>query len=124
MVSGSDFYLGRIHSGKRLEADGAYVPADVSYLRNGSFAGAYWQQGRSMDWRWKQRDGDAIKSDGQSGPPWDAVHGFDFSCRIFVRNVFKRQGNLPLGLYRTPLQRQRTDLPGFCAAVVSDRPFV
>ena len=38
----------------------------------------------------RDRDGDAIKSDGQSGPSWDAVHGFDFSCRIFVRNVFKR----------------------------------
>ena len=29
-------------------------------------------------------------SSGMSGPSWDAVHGFDFSCRIFVRNVFKR----------------------------------
>ena len=56
----------------------------------GALLGPIGSRVESMDWRWKQRDGDAIKSDGQSGPSWDAVHGFDFSCRIFVRNVFKR----------------------------------
>lgn len=96
MVSGGDFYLHRLDSGRRLETDGANLSFDVSDLRNGSAAGAYRKDNGPVGPRWKPGTRHGTEFDGSGYAPRYSVHGADFCGRICVRILAAPERNMSL----------------------------